>query len=175
MRRPVAAVLLSLGAAWCVFGPVSAQEQKEPVLDPKLAALDKRLKTSAQQDRIKALEETGKLGEEAAPLARTICEAALDRSPKIVEAALVALGKVQPSRAKPLTDVLTENDPEKLIDAFQKLADLRENAAAAEPVMWAELKKIQAAASLSSAARADLIQANVSALVGRQVPLAESA
>jgi hypothetical protein len=113
----------------CVL-TVAAQEKPTPqkgkkaepeVKNPKLAALVKKLKDPKAKVRLESVEEIGKMGEGAAEAAKPLCDALLDRSPQVAEAALKALEEVRPDLYKPLSTMLLDIDGTKHEKAIAEL------------------------------------------------------
>jgi HEAT repeat protein len=88
---------------------------------PELAALIKNLHDKQSKVRIKAAEDIGKLGEEGAPAAKALCEAMMDRSPKVETAALDSLEKVRADLYKPLSTLVLDATPAKQLAAIKEI------------------------------------------------------
>jgi hypothetical protein len=95
-----------------------------------------RLKSGDDEGRVKAAGELAGMGTAALPAARALCEAAMDRSPKVAHAALEALEKIAPDLREPVFLLLVDNKAENHQRALLKLTSLADRARPAEPVVF---------------------------------------
>jgi hypothetical protein len=128
----------------------------------------KGLKDRAPAVRVKAAEEAGALGEEAAALAPYLCEAALDPSPKVAKPMLWALGRVRPDLHPAVSVLVLDTDPRRHLAALQALGSLGEAGVPAAPVLLSYLKRT-ASARLPDPGRQGLLRAGLEA-VGNVAP-----
>ena len=109
-------------------------------LDPVVADL----KSKDAKVRLKAVESLGAAGKDAAPFLRQLCDATMDPNPKVVAAALQAVGKVEPKLAKPLSDLVIPSNVKTTVPVASLGADavgsLRADGRPAAGVMLAVLK-----------------------------------
>jgi hypothetical protein len=99
-----------------------------------------RLKGRSADDRAKAAEELGGMGEKAMPAARALCEATLDPSQKVARGALVALEKVHPELQKPVFVLLVDEKANNHVEALTTIVGLGEAGKPAVPVLLHEIK-----------------------------------
>jgi hypothetical protein len=136
----------------------------DPKLDPKLKALATRLKDRTLAGRVKAVEEIARLGDDAAPLAKDLCEATLDPSPQMAEAALGALASVRPDLASPLASLAEAKSLSGQLEGLDALGGLGDKGAPVLPVLRSHIKKYEAGEQTTAAVRAHLLQACLEAL-----------
>jgi HEAT repeat protein len=89
--------------ALTVAMPLPAQEKPKPEDKEKQEAIQRHirnLKSTFAADRIRAAQELAKIGEDAKPAARVLCEAAVDTNVKVATEAVEALQKVWPELHK---------------------------------------------------------------------------
>jgi len=119
--------------------PKADKPKGEPAKeDSRLASLEKRLKGKNINDRVKAAQEIGELGDDGKPLAKALCAAATDPSPKVAEAALAALEKVRPDLHKPVAIIATYNQinpTERVLHAIGDITKMGQDAAPAAPTI----------------------------------------
>jgi hypothetical protein len=153
-QRALAIALMSISVIAWRAGGATAQQADQAKLD----SLAKAMKDPTLSTRLNAIEEAGKLGDAAAPLARQICEAALD--PATGKAALKAFGKVRPDLAGTLTTLL---DPKtttyKQILTLDFLPPLGNRAEPLMPLIWSQARRLESSGQVPPAARARLLQA----------------
>lgn len=105
------------------------------------------LKSKDAKVRLKAIEELGAAGKDAAPYARQLCDAAMDPSPKVAAAALMAVGRVEPRLQPPLSDIVIpsagKSDPKYPLRAAaaDAIARLKKDGKPAAGVLLAVLKQ----------------------------------
>jgi HEAT repeat protein len=133
--RYLARLLLGLGVLVAGTAIADAQGSKE------VDALIKQFKGGSTPDRIKAAEGFAKLGEEAKPAAKLLCEAAVSGQPKLAAACLEALEKVWPALYTPVVAAITEKDPRKRAEACRTIGLLGDDGAIAVPVLIESLKR----------------------------------
>lgn len=101
--------------------PAKAAEKKPAEVAKEYEPQVKQLKDKDAKLRAKAAEELGTKGETAASTATALCDAIMDKSPKVAQAALVALETVRPDLYKPISKMVLDSSP---INQFQAIADL---------------------------------------------------
>jgi outer membrane biosynthesis protein TonB len=110
-------------------------------LDERLAHWVKALKDRRAQERLRAVEELGKLKEAARPAARALCETLVsDSAPAVRQATLDALEKICPELHAPVVVLAVEASPEKHAKAARDVAALGEQGQAAVPVLLSHLR-----------------------------------
>src|SRR5262249_53969567 len=125
--------------------PPSPPVKTEPKLDERLKPFVVALKSKKSEERLRAVEELGKLGNVARPAAQAVCEVLVtDTTPALREAALAALEKIHPELHKQLVVLVAEADAEKHQKAARELAQMGEEGRAAVPVLLAHLKSAPA-------------------------------
>ena len=108
--------------------------------DEKLTELKKGLKDRDANARFKAVRDLAKLGAEAAPAAKELCDAiAYDKDARVVASALQALEKVRPDLYKPVSTFLVDAEFGNRIEALRELEKLGVNAAAASGIVSSKL------------------------------------
>ncbi|MEO2089438.1 MAG: hypothetical protein ABGY75_08070, partial [Gemmataceae bacterium] len=85
------------------------QEPAKPEMDAQLTAIVQKLKSKEPKARLAAITELAAKGEAAAPAAKHLCDAMLDKSESVAIAALAAVEKVRPDLYKPLVDLCVDN------------------------------------------------------------------
>jgi HEAT repeat protein len=103
---------------------LSAQEKK---VDPKVAALIKALRGKTTTDKVKAAEGLEKLGPEARDATRAICDAVLDPSRKVRNAALNALEKINPDLHEVVAPLALDENPSNRLDAVERIQKMGAN------------------------------------------------
>jgi HEAT repeat protein len=122
-------------------GRLSSAKKEEPKTDSALAPVLAALKSKDPHERLKAIEKLGRLGEDAKPALRPLCEVMVtDRVPAIRQSALGALEKVYPALYKPVVTLFVEVDPSKHTGAIRAIAALGEEGRGAVPVLLAHIK-----------------------------------
>lgn len=147
----LATVALVASILGCSSGSLLGQAEKkaekkadkpaEKKIDPKLEELAKALKAKNAADRVKAAEDIAKLGPDAAPITADLCKAMLDPSPKVNQAALEALEKVNAELYKPLVVLAVDKVPTNHVKAIKTLGLMGEDAAPVAPIVATYLKK----------------------------------
>jgi HEAT repeat protein len=106
--------------------------------DADVEKLAKGLKAKKWQDRVKAAQEFGKLGEKGGPAAaKHLCEACADGTKEVREASLEALEKVSPKLYKPVLVLVVDKDGNNHVKAIQELAKLGDEGKPAVPLLYA--------------------------------------
>lgn len=129
--------------------PLSAQQGEKKDAKPELkknAELDKLindLKAKDVKTRIKAANDLNAMGEDAATATPALCQALLDVSPKVQEAALVAIEKVRPDLYKPLSQIVLDKSRYRnaTLQAVIALGKMREKASPTVPIILLLLKQ----------------------------------
>jgi HEAT repeat protein len=124
----------------CLPTATLAQDKDKDDVSPDLAALIKGLRNKQSKIRIKAAEDIGKLGEEAAPAAKPLCNAMMDGSAKVATAALDSLEKVRPDLYKPLSTLVLDSTPAKQLAAVKEIGLMGEKANPAMKLLLARLR-----------------------------------
>lgn len=119
MPRPFLIVALWVATAAIVLA--------EPDLE-RLGTLAGDLKAKSAKVRKAAAEEIGKIGKEASPVTRQLCDAVLDPSRDVSLAAFTALERVSPELYKPLATIMLDKDESNRLDAIKSLGKLGEKA-----------------------------------------------
>lgn len=91
-----------------LFGFVTSERSLAEPDKEKLAALTKDLKHKDSKVRIAAAEEIGKLGADAKPIVRDLCDAILDKNADVSLAAFKSLEAIRPDLHKPLADFILD-------------------------------------------------------------------
>jgi hypothetical protein len=133
-------------------------------LDSQMAELAKKLKSKSAAEQIKTLQEIGKRGEEAKPLAKSICETGQNATPQVYAAVLDALSKVSPELAKPVGE-LGDKDINKKLRAIQELAKMGREASPAIVLLIADMKKVAVDPSLPNGFKRIIFDHSMDALV----------
>lgn len=101
-----------------------------------IEALMTKLKSKKNDERVKAAQDLGKLGADAGPAARLLCETALgDIIPEVRQAALAALAKVRPDLGPHVAVLLTTKDLQKSLEAAKSIGKIGREAAPAVPAL----------------------------------------
>ncbi|GEM_PF-5191331 len=119
--------------------PFSNKELAE--IPVELRPLVVKLKGGLNEERLKAAEELGNMGEKAMPAARVLCEAALSSSQAVSRSALSALEKVHPDLYQSVFVLLVDAKASNHRLAIIKLGLLGEHAKPALPVIFHQIKK----------------------------------
>jgi hypothetical protein len=117
-----------------------AKTQPDTATDSELDRLVRGLRAESPAERVRAATELGKLKERGRPAARALCEAAVDPSEAVRQAALEALEKVRPDLYRHVLVLLVDADPYKNTQASGALQAMREDAQAAAPMLLAHLR-----------------------------------
>ncbi len=116
-----------------------------PQPDERLQPILPALKARKSEERLRAVEELGRLGEAARPAARNLCDVLVsDPSQAVRQAALAALEKIHPELHKPLVVLLVEADAQKNRDAARDLGRIGRDGRAALPVLLAHVRNAPA-------------------------------
>jgi hypothetical protein len=118
--------------------------REDPMLPAEFRAVAAKLKSGTTEERVNAAEQLAGMGEKALPVARLLCEVALEPSQKVSRAALAALEKVHPDLHKSAF-ILVVND-EKAANHLKALADistLGDQGKPALPLVLHEIKRCQ--------------------------------
>lgn len=113
-------------------GGVSTVGFARPADEETIKTLARDLKSKETATRLRAAEGLRKLGPKAAEAAKELCDATLDPSNQVSDAAFDALGTVRPDLAKSLRIVLRDTNDRTRIAAIKDLANL---GADAEPTV----------------------------------------
>jgi hypothetical protein len=108
----------------------------------KIARLLRELKSDRSADRVRAAERLGKLGAEARPAARGLCEAALDEDDLVRVAALDAIHNVSPRLHQPVFTILVNRDSDHWSRAAKEIGALGPDGSAATPILVAHLDRL---------------------------------
>lgn len=129
---------------------VGREEKKTNPVSERVA----ELKGKKTADRIRAAKALGKLGTEAAPALRDLCDAALDKSPELAEACLDAIERIDPKLHKGLVPFFVtgkDSDQPKILDdqtaGMRELQALGRDAKPAIPVLLAHVQKMKTVAA----------------------------
>ena len=136
------AVAVTLIVLLGVVDPALAQ--RAPKRDREIEQAIQEIRSPDTAKRIAAAGRLKELADKGKPVARRLCEMAVDRQPKIREAALEALAKVSSSLAPPVTSVvrLLEKDRADVASGvFDDLVKLGDEAAPATPVVIALISR----------------------------------
>ena len=117
-----------------------AESSPEEVVDKEYQPLVSQLKSKDVKVRLKAATELGGKGEAAASAATAVCNAILDASPKVSEAALVALEKIRPDLYQPVSQMILDSNRTKQFEAIAALGRKAEKAAPAKNVLLNRLR-----------------------------------
>ena len=102
----------------------------------ELTPLVKDLKAKDSKVRLKALAGLESKGKDAKDAARSICELIVyDPNPTVATTALTTLEKVRPDLYKHLSVLLLDNSAQNRLAALQKLADMKDLAEPAQPIL----------------------------------------
>lgn len=99
----------------------------------EIKAFAKDLKNKDPKIRIKAANELGKIGSDAADVSKELCDALLDSNPAVGLAVYNALEKVRPDLHKPIAKIMLDMNSEKRAEG---VADLGTMAADAKPASF---------------------------------------
>jgi len=144
VTRPAAFCLLLSLAGFGIAQEKDKPKPEKPEEKEKQEAIQRHirnLKSSFTADRIRAAQELAKIGEDAKPAARALCEAAVESNVKVATEALEALEKVWPSLHKNVVIILAEKEPRKRAEAIKDILLLEEDGDAATPVILENLKR----------------------------------
>lgn len=119
MSRPILVATLWAATAAIVLA--------EPDLE-RLGVLAGDLKAKSAKVRKAAAEEIGKLGKNAEPITRQLCDAILDPNRDVSLAAFASLEQVSPSLYKPLATIMLDKDESNRLDAIKSLGKLGDKA-----------------------------------------------
>jgi HEAT repeat protein len=103
--------------------------------NPKLEEIAKDLRGKNAAARLKAATKLGEMGEAGKPIASALVEAMLDTYPRNRDKYFEALEKVDPESQKLILVLLTENQPEKKLEAIDGMENLGEDGKACIPVL----------------------------------------
>ena len=103
--------------------------------DPKLAELAKALRDKTIKNRLKALGDAAKLGNDGKLLALPIVEGLVEKYPANREAYLECLEKVHPALQKHIVTLLVDQDFSAKLDSFRAIAKLKSDGAGAAPLL----------------------------------------
>ncbi len=132
--------VLSLVAASTVYGQKPPADAKPEEVEKEYLALVTQLKDKDVKVRLKAAVDLGGKGEAAASTATALCDAILDTSPRVGEAALVALEKVRADLYKQVSVVILDKDRGRQFQAVAELGALADKALPAKKLLLSRLK-----------------------------------
>ena len=116
----------------CVLLFAAAADDKDEV-----AKAAKDLKSKDVKVRLKAVEKLADLGDDAS---RPLCDAMLDSSPKVAQAALVALEKANPKLYKPVSALVLDAERSSRSFALKEIGKFREDGRPAINLLIARCK-----------------------------------
>jgi len=115
-------------------------DTKPEEVDKEYLPLVKQLKERDAKVRAKAATELGEKGEAAASTATALCDAIMDTSPRVTQAALVALEKVRPDLYKYLSVIVLDKSRTRRFEAIAELGGIAEKATPTKKILLAQLR-----------------------------------
>lgn len=133
---------ISPGWAWAQKPGEKAKGEGKPaeVVDKEFEPLVKLLKDKDAKVRTKAAEDIGTKGEAASSTATALCDALLDKSPKVAQAALISLEKVRPELYKHVSTVVLDSSRVKQFEAIGAIGAMADKALPAKNLLLAKLR-----------------------------------
>ena len=132
--------VLALVAASAVYGQKPPADAKPEEVEKEYLPLVKQLKDKDAKVRLKAAVEIGEKGEAAASTATVLCDAIMDTSPRVGEAALVSLEKVRPDLYQHLSPMILDKERLKQFQAIAGLGLLGEKAVPTKKLLLPRLR-----------------------------------
>lgn len=129
-------MLAVLVFSWAILAATAQEQPSDP-----LQGLIKQLRGRDAVAKVKAAQELAKMGEQAQPASKALCEAVLDKSSKVAIAAMESLEKVNPEIHKPLSTLILDQDYRNQVQAAKELGSMGDKAEAAVPVLIDRLRK----------------------------------
>lgn len=140
LRLRSTAVLFVLTSALAFGQKPPADPKPEEAVDKEYLPLVKQLKDKDAKVRLKAAVEISEKGEAAASTATALCDAIMDISPRVAEAALVSMEKIRPDLYRHLSPMILDKDRYKQFQAIAGLGLLGEKAMPAKKLLLNRLR-----------------------------------
>jgi HEAT repeat protein len=133
------AIFFTLLLPSALLAQASKSEESDATTKALVSLLTKQLKDRDPKKRSDAAKELGALGAKAREAARPLCEACIDASSRVSVASIDALEKIRPDLHKHLVTILVDSNTTKHEQAFNALAQLKDEANTVTPILLAYL------------------------------------